>query len=424
MTDYKLIPVNEDLGVSRVDYDNGFVLYLIKSPRRRNASVRLRVNAGSANENGYPSGVSHFVEHILIDDELSRFFDYIAGDLNGETDLYYTDVYGTCKTIYISGALMHMHRTVKHFSTNIDAFDPEQHAITNEADKYEDNPEAWIENTMILPGIFRGTPLERGWVGKGVHYASIDRDAAYNFQRKWWVPNNMAMAIMGAIPNEDFLAEVVGKTFGTYESGQLPEPSPKIPLDKVSETLFEARRTRRVNFGMGWRVPRSSKDAPNLEILDAMISGNNLSLIRREIRGRKGLSYDPLSTYDDYGIGGAFYVTMGTSPRKFDEAFEITRGVFRSLAERATYSDFVNARKHAIAALEKRMDDLDEMPRMVLKNHFHNSRLNDVTRAEAALKRTTMDGVMETAQRYLDPDNFVLAAVGPEEVSEKLPGKA
>lgn len=412
---YETRDYNPELGIKRTEFDNGFVLYTMHMPRKRSAFVRVRAKVGSAYEDSTVHGISELVEHVTIDGRVDKVLDRIGGDVNGYTHRHATDVYTSCKPRFVPLVVRLFHRAINDFEGSLKTFETERGSITDESEMYEDKADDWLEENLLLPTIFKDTPLERSELGTEDTFNAIDIDRILEYQRKFWIPNNMSMAVAGYLPDEENAIRTVAEIFGTMEPKYLKEPTIIVPLGMQGIPHAEVERDfHRVNFGVGWRVPPYSSDkAVALKLLDSVLAGPRTGRLITATRTQHGLTYDPMSNYRDFGYGGAFYAHMGSDPRKFYEALERTLAVLKSVKEGITLQELRNAKTFLQAQLETKLDDTEDVTELILDEHFYPAVPYRPQEFDEKIRLARRQDVVGVAEEFLDTDNYVLAIVGP-----------
>ena len=99
-------------------------------------------------------------------------------------------------------------------------FQAELENVFEEYNMYEDNVQTQVSN-LLMGELYKGHPYERNVIGLPEHLKSPQLSKLIEFYNTWYVPNNMALVIVG-----DFDAEaakpLIEQTFGKMQPKELP----------------------------------------------------------------------------------------------------------------------------------------------------------------------------------------------------------
>ncbi len=101
-------------------------------------------------------------------------------------------------------------------------FQAELETVYEEYNMYQDNQFSQILQ-FLRENIFSGHPYSRDVIGLGEHLKNPQLSKLDEFFRKWYVPGNMALILVGNVKAEDIIP-AVKSTFGRLEKRELPVP--------------------------------------------------------------------------------------------------------------------------------------------------------------------------------------------------------
>lgn len=117
-------------------------------------------------------------------------------------------------------------------------FQSELETVYEEFNMYQDS-RMENENNFMFSQIFTGSPYERPIIGKGEHLKNPQLSELIKFYNTWYVPNNMALILVGNIKTEE-VASLINRKFGRLTA------SAEIPSANLSMEPFVGRKE--VNF--------------------------------------------------------------------------------------------------------------------------------------------------------------------------------
>ncbi|MCQ2345197.1 MAG: insulinase family protein [Paludibacteraceae bacterium] len=167
-------------------------------------------------------------------------------DQMGATDVNaYTSYDMTCYHNHFAGYQMQKWLTI--FSDRLinpvfRTFQAELENVYEEYNMYEDNVQTQVQNQLFAQ-LYKGHPYERSVIGLPEHLKSPQLSKLIEFYNTWYVPNNMALIIVG-----DFDAEaakpMIAETFGRLQSKELPARK------QYPDATFQAGK--KFNFKLGY----------------------------------------------------------------------------------------------------------------------------------------------------------------------------
>ena len=233
---YEPVALPVDPAIRFGTLDNGFTYYLRSNDRPGDSmTMRLVVNAGSANEPGPGLGIAHFVEHMLFKgteaytaEELSATIRNLGAELGPDTNAYvWYD-----QTVYELTVAVNEPGNV---STALHVLSQMAHAATL------DSEATVIERGVVIDELRLRTATGRGQISaefdriytEGTPYEgynaigtipAIEATTAEDlraFYETWYVPSNMAIVAVGDMAVDDLQA-LVDEHFGSIPAAEAP----------------------------------------------------------------------------------------------------------------------------------------------------------------------------------------------------------
>ena len=310
-------------GYTEYKLDNGLTVMLWEDHDAPDVAGYIVVRAGAVDEPAEYTGLAHYLEHMLfkgtqtigaldwekekpIYDSIIDLYDqysettdaklreqlatqinecsmrqaklssmedfFVQLDRIGATDVNAGTSYDW--TIYYNNfPSAEMYRWLNIFSERLinpvfRTFQAELENVFEEYNKYANNPSSQV-GEQIQKNIYKGCPYERSVLGLPEHLKNPRLSKLIEFYNTWYVPNNMALIIVG-----DFDAEktkpMIQEAFSRLQPKELPE-HPVYP-----EVSFEGYPTKHYNLGYNpqitWIFPSVKKGHPDEDILDFICS--------------------------------------------------------------------------------------------------------------------------------------------------------
>ena len=309
--------------VQQFTLDNGLTL-IVKPDRRAPTAVQmLWVRVGSLDEENGTTGVAHMQEHLmfkgtdtLAPGEFSRRVAQLGGRENAFTTRDYTGYYQQVPVGRLADVMAleadrfaHNRYSDAEFAKGLEVVKEERRMRT------DDNPRARLmEQQMAVT--FTASPYRRpvvGWMGD---LMSLTADDARAFYRRWYVPANAAVVVVGDVDPAAVLA-LAQKTYGAIAARPVPvrKPQPEPPQPGERRVQVKAVAEQAV-VSLAFKVPRldglaatpANDDALALTMLAAVLDGYSGARLDR------ALTQGPDRVADSAGAGNGL---IGRGPQLF-----------------------------------------------------------------------------------------------------------
>jgi len=132
------------------------------------------------------------------------------------------------------------------------------------------------------------------------------------------------------------------------------------------------------------------------------------------VREQAGLAYYAFSSVSG-GVGpGAWYVSAGVNPTNIDTAIDlIKKEITRFVNEPVTDEELADSKTNFIGRLPLSLETNNGVVSALINLEKFDLGLDYYERYAELVQAITAEEVLETAQRYLDPDRLGIAVAGP-----------
>lgn len=192
---------------------------------------------------------------------------------------------------------------------------------------------------------------------------------------------------------------------------------PKDELTSGKPTLIRRKEASNLTFGWSLTVPRelSDDEAEAMNCLDQILTGTMHSRIYGAAR-KKGLAYGVFSDTavgfhdSSWDFGGQ--VNLETSGALFDI---IVREVKAVLDGKITEEEMAAAKSYALGRHQMGAQTVAQISNFYTGRYFADGVVKDYEKIPEAIRKTTLDGMIETAREFITADTWVLAGVSSGE---------
>jgi zinc protease len=409
---------------------NGLEVIIDRDQRFPLVSMRLYVRAGSAYEQQGQEGISHFLEHMVFKGtqrrspgQVAREIEEVGGYINAATSFDYT-VY----TVDLPSHQWKLGLDILQDMIFGSIFDPDElsqeiNVVLAEIQRAQDNPGSRIFRS-IQSMIFMDTPYEHPILGFKETVKEFRRDHLNNYVDHFYQPRSMVLAVSGNVESGEILDQVQ-KVFGSLENktgSTLPAALDILSgLDKDPDKRVSLEHGPWSKAYMAMAVPAPELNSPKtaaFDILAYLLGGDRTSLLYREFKYDLGLVDQISSQTLSLERTGLMYFYTRMDPDEIEPFWEKFMNRMVGLNE----LDFTDEQiKRAVTNIEEELFRSRETlggtaSKLGLYQLFEGD-----PRAEEKylhnLRRVSRDDLKNIMEQYLCPDNFVVAALIPEQVA-------
>ena len=415
--------------------DNGLTVLIQELHAAPLVSVWSWYKIGSKDEPPGLAGVSHWVEHMnfkgsknIPRDQVKGIIEHFGGSWNGYTWIDLTTYLETATKDALDRMLfIEAERMGNCLYEPLDC-ESERTVIISELQGGENDPDQLLD-IEVTATAFRAHPYGHPPIGWINDLESMTRDDLYGYYRRYYVPNNAALVIVGDVDSADALC-CVEKQFGAIPPGELPErPRTTEPAQIGERRVGIAREGTAAYLKIAYHAPAA--DAPDFSsvlVLDTVLTGakglNLWSSFRDTPPQRKARLYRTLVEGRlASSVSGAFVATE--HPFLYAVSVTATEGVGLAEVEHAALAELERVRSDGISEAELDRAKRQLWARLVFENEsvtniahqigfFHTvASLDLYTSLPARIRAVTTEDVTNAARTYLVPSNRTIGWFEP-----------
>lgn len=372
--------------------NNGLKVYLSKNEEKPRIQTYIGVKVGSKNDPAHVTGLAHYLEHMMfkgtskigtdnwveeekIIKEITQLYELRSKETNEQkrTDIYHQidSLSGVASQYAIANeydkliaeiggqgtnAYTSMDQTV--YLTNIPAveiqkwakieaerfselvlriFHTELEAVYEEFNIGQDSDNDRVFNTLtkkLFPNHPYGT---QSTIGKAEHLKNPSMVEMGKFFDKYYVPNNMVMALSGDL-DYDKTIEIIANEFSILEEKELTKPKfVASELDSIERVNIVGNETGEVVIA--YKLDGLNKDNNvTLEIIDRMFTNGYAGLIDMDLLSKRKVqdAYSFLWSNNDYSL-----LIFGATP-KYKQSLDEVEKLLVEEIEKLKSGDFEN----------------------------------------------------------------------------------
>jgi len=266
--------------------------------------------------------------------------------------------------------------------------------------------------------VYKDHPYGRSDDGYPDTVVNISRDDLAEFHNSHYGPRGMVVTVVGAIEPEQAV-NMVSEILGDWHNPQQPNPPELPPVTPLPHSLTEKVTIEgMIQADIILGTPGPKRRSP--DFLAAALGNNILGQfgmmgrIGEAVREQAGLAYYAFSSVSG-GVGpGAWYVSAGVNPANIDQAIDlIQKEITRFVSEPVTNEELADSKTNFIGRLPLSLESNSGVVSALVNLEKFDLGLDYYERYAELVQAITADEVLETAQRYLDPNRLGIAVAGP-----------
>src|SRR5438094_1428080 len=282
----------------------------------------------------------------------------------------------------------------------------------------QDRPQVvagWAFNELV----YQDHPLHRPSHGYPQTVERLTRDDLLDFHRRYFVPNNVIVSIVGDFRVPELLPKIE-KAFGSWESKPVVFPTYPQPVRQTGKRVkFITMPAQQLNIYLGHLgIARTSPDYYALQVLDTILGGGAgfTARIPQRLRDELGLAYTTFASIPmTAGLDpGRFIAFIGTSPENMKLATEgLVNEIRRIIEEPVTAEELQDAKDYLTGSFVFAFESSPQIARFLVHAEVYGLGFDYVEKYLEYIRRVTIEDISRVAKMYLDSENYTLVVVGP-----------
>ncbi len=260
--------------------DNGLKVLLQEEHTAPLASVWCWYKVGSKDERPGLTGVSHWVEHMnfkgttnIPRDQVKGIIEQYGGSWNGYTWIDQTTYLETATRDALDRMLFIESERMANCLYHPDDCESERTVIISELHGGENDPDQLLDQELTATA-FKAHPYRHPTIGWLPDLQTMTRDELYGYYRRYYVPNNATLVVVGDVDADDALRRV-DHYFGGIAAGETPARIRTSEPEQTGERRVTIRREGTTAYlKVGFHAPATTDEhfVPLL-MLDAVLTG-------------------------------------------------------------------------------------------------------------------------------------------------------
>jgi zinc protease len=373
---------------------------------------------GSADETPGKSGLAHFLEHLMFkgtaknpSGRFSQVVATIGGQENAFTSSDYTGYFQRVPRDQLKAMMEFEADRMTGLVLSDEVVRPELNVVLEEQNmRVANNPAARLGEQMDA-ALYLNHPYGRPVIGWRHEIEQLDRDAALDFYRRFYTPNNAIVVIAGDVTEPEIRAlaeETYGKVPRVAEIK--PRLRPQEPVQEAPRTVTLADpRVSQPNVSRYYLVPSSTTARPGeseaLDLLVHILGRGSNSRLYQALVVDKGIAVNAAANYDGTAVDATRLSIYGT-PKAGVSLTQLEAAIDAVLAELiengVTAEELDRAKSRLIADAVYANDNQRMLAQWYGASLATGATVQDVQAWPDRVRAVTAENVRDAARRWLD----------------------
>jgi predicted Zn-dependent peptidase len=381
----------------------------------------LSIRCGTRDEEGFNSGIAHFLEHTIFKGTekksasvINGYLDRLGGELNAFTTKEEIVFHATVlkEDLGKASSLLFELATCPTFPEH--EINTEKGVVIDEIRSYKDTPSEDIYD-RFEEMLFEGHPLSGPILGTVRSVKKISHDELLRFISEKFIPARMAFTVVADIDEKKMERDVlklIAKFFAKEADSQECQNTYSVPV-KPEIRKFEKtinKRNHQANCIIGGLAPSLYQETVRLAtVLLCNILGGpaSNSILNSVLREKNGWVYGVECAYTQYSDTGMVAISLGCDKNNIDKCIAaIHKEINRLQSEPMTERKLKAAKKQLLGQLAISSDNGETQCLSMGKGLMAYGKITDGKETKDLIEAISAEDIMEMARTIFAEENL------------------
>lgn len=407
----------------------GARVYFIEAHELPMVDIQVSFDAGSARDPLQKKGLSAMTSSLLAQgaaaldaDELSYEFERLGAIYGASTDYDTTSV--SLRSLVdknkLRDAIANLRKVMSEPDFPAQAVERQRKRFLTGIQQKQQSPGA-IASETFYAAIYGDHPYAYPPGGTVESITAISRADISAFHRQYYVASNAVIAIVGDMDRAQ--AEVLAEALTqSLQKGEKAQSLPAVPVLKGPAEIRSRHPSTQTHILLGQPgMKRGDPDYFPLYVGNHILGGSGLvSLLFKEIREKRGLSYGVYSYFSPMRENGPFLAGLSTRADQAEEALQVLRENIKVFVENGpSRSQLDAAKKNITGGFPLRIDSNSNLLGYAAVIGFYDLPLDYLDNFNANIEAVTVEEIKAAFGRRIELDKLVTVMVGPDSSASK-----
>ncbi|MDD5746270.1 MAG: pitrilysin family protein [Candidatus Omnitrophica bacterium] len=415
-------------GISTHTLDNGLTVIVQENHQQQLIAFEIIVKTGSLFEqNQQGSGIAHLVEHMLFKGTrlrpvgaIEREVRSLGGIINGYTNHEYTGYTLVLPAHNFDRGVALLTDMLRNPVFDELELAKEKEVIGSEIRMNRDDPQRYIYD-LFFRKAYGNAPYNLPVIGLEPLLRQLQRSDVIEFYRRWYVPNNMTMAISGDITAAAAL-DTLRRACADYSMQPFPQnalpAAARVSGPSHYEETYPVQNARLVIGFSGTGL--TDADAPVLDIIAALLGQGESSRLYSGLVKKKKLLYSVDAFNYTPGFRGIFAITgVLENSNKNDVIDAVAEELERLKKTPVGRKELDKAKSMCVSEYVFRQETVESQASSLASDYVYSNDPLFSQRYRSALQKVNAGDIQRCARTYFPADSMITIMLSPEGAAPK-----
>jgi predicted Zn-dependent peptidase len=398
---------------------NGLRIVTLAMPENPTVTVLTMVEAGTRFETRDTNGLSHFLEHMCFkgtqkrgNREIAYELEAMGAETNAFTWYDYTGYYAKARAKLFPRLLDVVSDVYLNSTFPTTEIEKERGVICGEIDMYEDMPPRRV-GELFNESLFGDQPLGYTVLGPKENIKKFTQADFKKYRDAHYIAEKTVIVVVGNI-NESEVVKQVSEAFKTIKAGKIISKK-KVTTTSGDNILVKEKKTDQSHIVVGLRtVPLGHPDSDAINVMTGILGSGMSSRLFLKLREEMGAGYYVRAGQSSSDDIGDFSISTGTEPKRAMEIISAIMSEIKKIkTERVGDAELAKVKEYMTGGIYMGNESTDAIAYHLGSEAILHQPLKMPRDIEHDIRAVTADDVLRVAKKYLKPEKFHLAIIGP-----------
>jgi zinc protease len=418
-----------DGNVKRFKLSNGLDVLIKEDHANKVATIQYWVMVGSADEEQRELGISHLIEHMAFKGTERRGVGNIAseiealgGRINAYTSWDQTVFHVTLPSSKTGEGMDILTDAVLRPAIDPAELEKEKKVVLEEILEGKERPERKASQ-LLFDTAYVESPYKFPIIGYKETVENLTRDDILAFRKKWYVPENMFVLIVGDVDSAQVKAQIQQLTAelkpqGFFRPARSAEPNQK----EILASLVRDGNARETHLNIAFHIPSAqSNDMHALDLAADILGGTEGSRLVGILKKEKGLVHSISTSTLTHRMSGLFVISALLDAKNVVPATHLVMEEIARLANEPPSPEELQRVK--VQMESQHVYARESVQGMARSIGGYASEFGDPNYEEKSLRLSatvTPEELSQAVKRYLEPPNVSVSVLAPEDADAQV----
>lgn len=405
--------------------DNGVRVFFVESHELPMIDIQLIFDAGSTRDPKNKNGLALLTNSLLSQgaaghnaQQISYEFERLGAVFGSDAgyDSASLSLRSLSEKEKLQAALSNFRKIISSPDFPEDALERQRRQLLVGIERKKQSPGS-IASEAFSSSIYQGHPYANPSEGNEKTVTGIKRQDIVAFYEQFYSSDNAMLVIVGDI-NKAAAKNLALELLKELPSGNKPAPLAPVANLKQAISVKQQHPSAQMHILLGQPgVKRGDVDYFPLYVGNHILGGSGLvSLLFKEVREKRGLSYSAYSYFSPRRQAGPFIAGLQTRADQADTALQVLKNTIKEFVINGPSKEQLHSAKQNITGgFPLRLDSNSKILGYVAMIGFYNLPLDYLDKFNAKVEAVTIEQVRDAFQRRLKLDKMATIMVGPTE---------